>query len=270
MLNVQELERKWLRYKIRSYLPYIIVSVSVIALSLFAFLYSSSTEDITKNTIQTQNSTPVVKKQEILKTAKPVKMTVTKEVITVDENKNKNRVMITPSLNFIETLKNMPKERVIPVKKERPKKTLKPTKNSSDVKVVEHKDIPKITYKNTKTVSLEKKKPVHANFSINTKQEEADIQDVIRRFKNNKNPALSLFVAKRFYIIKRYTEAYNYALATNELNSEIEESWIIAAKSLYKLNREQEAVRLLNRFIDDSQSMRARMLLEQIRNGSVQ
>lgn len=96
-----------------------------------------------------------------------------------------------------------------------------------------------------------------------------DIQDVIKRFKKNKNPALSLFVAKRYYRIGNYQQAYNYALMTNELNSNIEDSWLIFAKSLYKLDQKEMAIKTLKTYYDDSGSVKAKITLDQMQKGTL-
>ena len=95
-----------------------------------------------------------------------------------------------------------------------------------------------------------------------------DIQDVIARFKKNKNPALSLFVAKRYYKIGNYQQAYNYALITNELDNNIEDSWLIFAKSLYKLDQKDMAIKTLKAYIQESSSVKARITLDQMEKGT--
>jgi len=95
-----------------------------------------------------------------------------------------------------------------------------------------------------------------------------DIQDVISRFKKNKNPALSLFVAKRYYKIGNYQQAYNYALITNELDNNIEDSWLIFAKSLYKLDQKDMAIKTLKAYIQESGSVKAKITLDQMEKGT--
>ena len=95
-----------------------------------------------------------------------------------------------------------------------------------------------------------------------------DIQDVIARFKKNKNPALSLFVAKRYYKIGNYQQAYNYALITNELDNNIEDSWLIFAKSLYKLDQKDMAIKTLKAYIQESSSVKAKITLDQMERGT--
>ena len=112
--------------------------------------------------------------------------------------------------------------------------------------------------------------PLKTQVTISTKEEADDINDVIRRFKKNKNPALSLFIAKRYYEMKNYQKAYNYALVTNEIDNNIEESWLIFVKSLVKLGQKEMAVKTLNSYIEHSGSTRAKLLLEDIAQGTFQ
>jgi tetratricopeptide (TPR) repeat protein len=287
MLNVQELERQWLRYKIKSFLPKIslLFALLVIAIVIIViFLKNDEAESDTANEATTNqvakvdNSKQLSPKQnnESLNNINTGSSLSNLEVKETTPPKTQSQITLTPSLNFIDTLKEIPQEVA-------PKPVLQPVEEKKDtVEVEEHKHIPLITQPNRaellQSSSSEnpvveeevKSKKTHSNFSINIKEEEADIQEVITRFKNNKNPALSLFVAKRFYAIKNYHDAYNYALMTNNINSDIEESWLIAAKSLYKLGKKEESIRLLNEFINKSHSIRGTMILEQIKNGTLQ
>ena len=53
---------------------------------------------------------------------------------------------------------------------------------------------------------------------INKQNTDDDIKHVIKRFKKNNNPALSLFIAKKYYDQGKYSKSYNYALITNGIN----------------------------------------------------
>ena len=104
--------------------------------------------------------------------------------------------------------------------------------------------------------------------TITTQKNENDLKDVIRRFKKNKNPALSLFIAKRYYELKKYQKSYNYALMTNEINKEIEESWIIFSKSLVKLGQHELAIITLKAYLKTNKSSQAEILLTKIDAGT--
>jgi len=282
MLNVQELERQWFRYKLKSYIPKIILFIVLITLSIFIIVFTFNS-DISSNTSPTTSKLPdsLVSVQSISKktTLPSTSIKSSQETILAEPVKNgitaQEQLILQPSLDFINSLKYMPEE---PIQKLQAKKSVQKSivTKITGLQVMEHKNIKPIIEKNLKPKAQEltsettiKKEESPPNFTINIKQEESDIQEVIKRFHNNKKPALSLFVAKRFYALKRYNHAYNYALITNELNSEIEESWLIAAKSLSKLNQKEKAITLLTQFIDDSKSIRAIMLLEKIKSGTL-
>jgi hypothetical protein len=126
--------------------------------------------------------------------------------------------------------------------------------------IIEKKEIVKI-----KPEVLPRKKII-----ITRKETRDDIKNVIKRFKVSNNPALSLFVAKKYYEIKNYRQSYNYALITNQINKEIESSWIIFIKSLVKLGKKGKAVATLKEYIKASDSNTARLLLEEIQAGKFQ
>jgi tetratricopeptide (TPR) repeat protein len=95
-----------------------------------------------------------------------------------------------------------------------------------------------------------------------------DLNHVIKRFEKNNNPALSLFIAKKYYALAQYDKSYNYALITNDINSEIEASWIIFAKSLVKLNKKDMAIKTLSKYIENTHSNSGRILLDDIVSGA--
>ena len=91
---------------------------------------------------------------------------------------------------------------------------------------------------------------------------------VLQDCKNNNNPALSLFAAKKYYELGVYDQAYNYALITNNINSDIDDSWIIFAKSLVKLDKKDKALKVLSKYINQSHSAEAKILFDDILSGT--
>jgi hypothetical protein len=94
-----------------------------------------------------------------------------------------------------------------------------------------------------------------------------DIQDILNRFKDTNNPALSLIIAKKYYNSGDYAKAYDYSLITNDIDDSINDAWIIFAKSLVKLNKKYKAMDALNTYIEKSHSPEAQMLLNDIESG---
>ncbi len=94
-----------------------------------------------------------------------------------------------------------------------------------------------------------------------------ELNSVIKRFEKLKNPALSLFIAKKYYAQGNFHEAYNYALETNRINPEIEESILIFAQSLVKLGKKEEAITTLKAYLNKTNSTQATVLLDKIEKG---
>ena len=106
-----------------------------------------------------------------------------------------------------------------------------------------------------------------ANINITKRTSQKDIKDVIRRFKKSNNPALSLFIAKKYYELGKYDKSYNYALITNQIDKNIEASWLIFSKSLVKLGKRKMAINTLRQYIKQSDSPKAKRLLNEILSG---
>jgi len=245
MLNVKELEKRWLFYKIEKALPFAIAFVIALLLGLITFVLFFTQ---TKKEIVTKPQ-PIIKQVEKKEQLKPIvqQQVVQKKPQPKQEPKKEEQVLeLKPSLHFLlET----------------------PTTNNTTktLQKTPKKELPKIQ-------KVEKKEPEkpHKKVVIKHQNTRQDIQDVLQRFNKNNNPILSLFIAKKYYELHQYKEAYNYALITNNINSNIEDSWIIFAKSLVKLGKKQMAIKTLKRYISHSNSHKAALLLEDIYSGKFQ
>lgn len=266
MLNLNELETKWFYYKIKSYIPHTVTLISlIIIISLVSsFNFTSQEVNLKEEMIQESDSKAVAKKTIIDKViSEPVQQKAINEDAIVLKDKSQ-KTTITPSMGFIRTMQyNSPvyySEEPTVAKKSYTKKT----------KVKKKEQIPKpikeeIVVKAPEIEIVEKT-------SINIKRQDAfnDIEHVIKRFKKSNNPALSLFVAKKYYELKDYNQAYNYSLITNGINNNIEDSWMIFAKSLVKLDKKDQAIEILNKYINNSNSQKAKLLIENIKSGRLQ
>lgn len=275
MLNINELESRWLTYKIKSFIPHAIIFISVIVIVVASTFIEFSTQErstteVTKIQKDTPQATPVVVAQQEIKTPLVIP---TKEIILPEKNIYKGtntQQVIQPSLGFLNNIKeNTPQfyqeeltltpeieNKEVPRLIQKPKKVV-PTY----VKAVKKEEIVE------EEIELETVQP--STISIHRQNTHQDIQHVIKRFKKSNNPALSLFVAKKYYELNNYKQAYNYALITNEINSDIEQSWLIVAKSLVKLGKKNRALTILNKYISNSHSQRAEILLDAIKSGKM-
>ena len=254
MLNVHELESRWRKHKVKSFLPYGVIVISLgIILVLISTIYDSKT--ITKNISEVVEA----KKENVIEQNSPKVVPVIKpqEKIVKTETPDNKKLTLSPSLNF---MSNMKHDAIAYYEGEKTP-TLKKQKTVQKPKVaVQKPKVPEVT--KVKEQMIQK-----SNVRIERQNTQEDISHVIKRFKKNNNPALSLFVAKKYYELGEYHKSYNYALITNEINDNIDASWIIFAKSLVKLNQKNEAINTLKKYIEHSHSSKAKILLEEISSG---
>lgn len=254
MLNIHDLETRWFKYKLKIFLPYFLLTIfSILLVSIILINYSTD-EDKDKDK-------EISVKPSIIKTPIKIKSIVKESNQTIVSENTKKKLLLAPSLGFINDIQiNSP--RVTVEKKE----YLVPVKKTIS------KIIPVVTPIEKTPLKQVKKTELLTKTTINIKRQntQEDIQHVIKRFKQSNNPALSLFIAKKYYELGNYNQAYNYAFITNELNSEIDESWLIFTKSLVKLNEKEKAIEILKKYIHNSHSQRAQVLLKNILSGKLQ
>ncbi len=268
MRNIHELEQQWIRYKLRTYAPWMIAPLLIIVLFIFItyFLIPSKTEPLA--TLQL-SSTPTHNETIISSSSVSSSSSSVPQEFTTSSLQPQATVatfaspVLTPSLNFIERL-NQKQEQT---SSSRGNPTIQAKSPQVDSLIDAAPEYTQDVYTETIKPTVALPPPT---FSIGSNQDAGDIQEVVARFKLNKKPALSLFIAKRYYAIRQFRDAYNYALITNELDPENEESWLIAAKSLVKLREKEKALHLLKEFIARSDSVRAKMVLAQIENGTLE
>ena len=273
MLNIKDLEARHTKYKIRSYIPYVITVIILITILIVASnLYDSNNikkeKTLVQKPIEKQIKKIILKEHIEINTTSVSESNKTKEVKINTTEKEKitkpKKVILTPSLDFMRRV-NTPVE-VYSNKKDKvkaPKNKKRVIKEEVIVEEVVTTPIVQDEVIKPKPLKIEKKRSI----KIKITKDQEDIQDVIKRFKVNNNPALSLFVAKKYYQLGDYHKSYNYALITNQLNNNIEASWIIFAKSQMKLNKKDMAIDTLKKYIDSSHSPRAKILLDEIQSG---
>ncbi len=124
-------------------------------------------------------------------------------------------------------------------------------------------DIPTQRELKKPVVKEKTRKKVHLNI-IETTSESA-YKDVANRFYATHDVDDSLFLAKSYYSKGNYKKAEYWALETNKVNNNIEESWLIFVKSKIKQNNKNEAIRILSNYIKRSNSQKAKKLLSEIK-----
>lgn len=243
MLDIPSLERRWLKYKIKRYLPYFL-GITIVAAGIITSLTFFDTDKAEPSRI-IKKETPAIK-EELATTMR-------------DET-----MRLEPSMQFIQS--------ITPITSEEPLPT--PILVSSEKKVL---PIPKSTPLPLPIVNipqplktpppvpvLTQTKDTTRTTSIRRDSTPFDIHEIEDRFKNNANPHLGLYIARYHYDNGNYNEAYNYSLKTNAINNTLEESWLIFSKSLIKLGKSEQAKKTLQLYISQSNSEEAKSLLNNL------
>lgn len=254
VLDIPSLERRWLKYKIKSYLPRPILSITItIAIIIVvSVLFISSKSDL--------------KTIEESKTSIPPKYS--------KKNIQENDIILEPSMEFIQSI--APDIQQPQVDDIQQPQTINAPIKTSQVKVEAKSKAPTFTPIQT-VISSTPSTPIVSPPSIASSKaptikrdtDTFDIHEIEERFKTNSNPHLGLYIARYHYEHGNYSEAYNYALKTNSINSTMEESWLIFSKSLVKLGKSDQAKKTLQLYISQSNSENAKSLLNSIEQGGV-
>lgn len=269
MLNTRDLENRWLKYKIKSYIPHFIIALSSIVIIVIVSIFMTFDEETKTPTVVEKKDNLYTIQQvttKIPEEPKEVLVRATNEVVVPqkvmsknDLANNNNSLKLSPSLDFIQ---NMQHTSLPYYQDESTVQEKKIVKKEPEQEIVEEiQDL--VVEEATVVPEKEEVKKV----TINRRNVADDIKHIINRFKKNNNPALSLFVAKKYYELGDYHKAYNYALITNQINRDIESSWIVFAKSLVKLNEKEMAIKTLKEYIENSHSSSAQILLDEITSG---
>ena len=118
----------------------------------------------------------------------------------------------------------------------------------------------------TTAVVIEKERPrKKIHFVMIDANSPAAYKEVESRFSVAPDPDDSLFLAKMYYNKGSYKKAAHWALQTNKLNGDIEESWLIFAKAKSKTGQKNEAIRVLSQYAKRSKSVKAKRLLKKLK-----
>jgi len=301
MLDVPELEKQWSRYHFKKMLPRYIGGVFILALFSIGGFFANEHKDellvllnqipkLEKKVAKVQTTTDV--------TSIPEKQVL--EVVYVQD-------ILYPSYTFLEPLelayinynnaqklaflaaekkkilkkrkpKVKPKKKVKKVSRPVKRPVLKPkvkqaittpTKRVKQSVAVVSTPSPQILIKGSEAQPPKVEVPSQAIIKVgSTRTSEDEIRSIIKRFNRKKKPALSLFIAKKYYELGNFEGAYKYANETYKLNKNIEAATIIYAKAAVKLSKKENALNRLDKYIKKNSSHKARKLRDDIQKGT--
>jgi len=249
MYDIPELENKWKKWKRKERQKPIIIGV----VSLLIVSSASGIIYYLKNKKNSLTST----------SAKPTQVKLVKKEQNV--SKSNNAIVITktsinskPSTQKEQITTN--KDSTIDITKA---EIVKPNVPDEDVRVI---GFDKKAQKDMKTKYQDVIKQ-NSKIAVNESAEDKAIKEVEDRFKATQDTKDSLYLAKFYYNKGDYVKAESWAISTNNIDGDIEESWLIFAKARAKQGKRTDAIKVLQTYYDETKSAKAKALLKKLRLG---
>lgn len=244
MLDISKLERRWLKYKIKKMLPYALL-ITILAILGFTLPFVLSNKP--------SSTALIASKKEVAK-------------IKVHTTNDDAIMVLEPSMHFIETM-DAPSNPMTDTAMLVPSSTKPSPTSKTSIAPIASLPTPTPAIAQVQTKAPQ---PIVKGKLTSIKRDDTafDIHEIEDRFKNTSNPNLGVYIARYHYDHGNYSEAYNYALKTNSINNRIEDSWLIFAKSLVKLGKEEQAKKTLQIYISNSNSQAAKNYLDTLDKGS--
>ena len=234
MYDIPELEKKWRRYKKNQIRKPLIIGISslilIMGVSIVVITYL-------KHNKKEENKVVAVKK-----------------VNQINNKQNNNQAMVVSNINNNQTANS---NNSIDLSKA---EIVKPNVPDMDIRVIgfdNKKEKQKIKEK-YEDVLVPNKKAIEEN---------DEVKDIEERFKDTQDPQDSLYLAKYYYKKGDYKKAESWAVATNNIDGDLEDSWLIFAKARYKQGFRVDAIKVLQSYYDETNSPKAKKLLDLFRHG---
>ncbi|WP_459899156.1 CDC27 family protein [Campylobacter concisus] len=120
---------------------------------------------------------------------------------------------------------------------------------------------------NEEIIELEPKAKPKIDIQISSENNE--IFMLKENFNKSKNPEIALKIARKCYQDKRYIDTIKWALSANNLDSSIEESWVMFAKAKYMLKQKDDALRALEEYNKNKNKPEINELINKIKSDTL-
>ncbi len=258
MYDIPELEKKWRKYRRNKIKKPIIIGSVIAVLGL-------GSASLVMRYIHIHKSSS----NKSAATIKPQAQTVS---AAVNSNAKNSSAMIiqkvnsngTPIQNNNQQIQNSPQNQAvnqnngIDLSKA---EIVKPNVPDDDIRVIgfNNKDKKKIKKKYEDILI-----PKQSEEEIAEKEKVAQMEEDFKETQDTKD---SLYLARYFYKKGDYKKAESWAVQTNNIDGDIEESWLIFAKARAKQGFRTDAIKVLQSYYDETKSEKAKELLRKLRLG---
>ena len=261
MYDMQELEKKWRKYKRNKIKkPVILGTFSAIILAgiaIGASTYYAKSQDSSSSVVATKTATKKV--EDSSKNEPAIIIKKVNNPTVASNNNNSNNALVNVQKTNTATAAQESNDDGIDLSKAT---IIKPNVPDDEIRVIgfdnaKEKDSIKKDYSDILV-------PKQTTQDIAAREEIADLEE---KFKDTQDPNDSLAIAKFYYKKGNYKKAETWAVNTNNIDGDLEDSWLIFAKSRAKQGFRTDAIKVLQTFFDESNSRKAKNLLDKLRRG---
>jgi hypothetical protein len=294
MINTKELEKRWYKYKTKSFLFFftIIAIIGMLVYGGYYILYILDvgySEDDNETTTQSKSlvvDSDIVEDMNMTKsnlltvpvaTPTPIKQEITKaeepEEKPVTNSGGDDIVSLSPIIPIVDidgekstkTQKKTTKRRETHRQKHIEKrKDLIRAKESDYITFQELPTVQTVPNVQQEVIITQSKK------KIEIKRTSSNYMTIMKeKFQENKNPREALLIAKAYYKAGNYEKSEEWALKANSLDKNLEESWLLFAKSKDALGKKTEALEVLIAYYNRTKSAKVKLLIEKISSKSI-
>ena len=280
--DIAELEKKYSKYifKKRVKLFFILILIlSVILFTLYYLLYGANNQ---KNILDTNKTA-----KSIIKKIKPIDSNLTKIEKTTTIKKENNATKPEKNIsNMTEEIikldanisndNNIEKKLVFHIEPQnkivsntKTTKTLRLNRYflSKKSKAIKQKNINAVKNINKNDTML-KEKDIKPKIHIEMRDIDS-IQYLKEKFQRTHDLVFALMLCENYYSQKNYRKSLKWSIIANDIDSKNEKSWMWFAKSKYRLNKKEDAIKALKAFLKSNESKNIRLLLKDIINGEL-
>ena len=282
--EIIELEKKWLKYKIKqkSKLYFFLLFGTIISFFImYAIYFPEQIHISTQNIIKNIDKKPEIKKEPIIEKKEPL----VKKSATNKENTN---IIVIPIEANITTKELVELPKVI-IKKDNSKPyhfQIEPTDQGSELfssngfltlnikdsdkkqTLIKENEIEVVQHIKETQIYMPKQEVKKQKTKISIDMQEIDTISYLKdKYYSTSNIVFALMLAEEYYYEKKYTEALKWALTANDIDSQNTKSWYWFAKAKVKLNKKEDATRALNAYLSNNSSKRLSTLLHKIELG---
>ncbi|MGZ5501147.1 MAG: tetratricopeptide repeat protein [Nitrososphaeraceae archaeon] len=259
MRDIDVLEEKWKIYKYKQFVPYIIIAI--LFLVIFVYFLSKDDMEIKKAVDFEIIGSNINIDKEIVEKRMPLAIHGDLNVLEPEIVYNTVIEKICIKKSAVDYLRNFNDNNISIVKKEE-KNSIKTNQVKSLVE--SNKDSSDEVCLALPDVKIDEKPVKSKKIKFDIVDNGNALSDIMRRFNSSKDPNDALFLSNSFYESGDYAKSLFWAIETNKITEDIEDGWLLMAKSKAKLGDKGEALRILRAYSAKKTSNEALELAREI------